>query len=415
MDNSVKKQSLLPIFITVFIDLLGIGIVIPVLAHLFIDADGILPPAYAFGQRMFLLGLLTSSYPLAQFFGAPILGALSDRHGRKKILIFSLFGTFIGYLLFAYAILTKNLALLFISRIVDGFTGGNISTAMSAIADISEGREKAKNFGLVGMAFGLGFILGPFIGGKLADPKIVPWFTHSTPFFFAALICFVNIVLVIWMFKETLKVKSDTKISAFTGFKNIYKAFKLSNLRTMFIVVFLFTFGFNFFTQFFQVFLIEKFQFSQSQIGDFFAYIGIWIAVTQGVITRIVAKKASPQKVLTVSLLGLSLSLPLLLIPNEVVYLYLLATFIPFFNGLSMPNTTAVISNLAGKESQGEILGISQSIQSFAMAIPPIISGFIVAIDRSLPILIAGFTIFLSWLLFVTLFRSENRHLFHEV
>ena len=149
--------------------------------------------------------MLIASYPLAQFFGAPILGALSDKHGRKKIILISLIGTFFGYLLFAYGIITKNVTLLFASRMLDGFTGGNISTIMSAIADVSTVKDKTKNFGMIGMAFGLGIILGPFIGGNLADPNNVSWFNHSTPFWFAALICLFNIALVVFNFKETCK------------------------------------------------------------------------------------------------------------------------------------------------------------------------------------------------------------------
>ena len=410
-----NKGSLLPIFITVFIDMLGVGIVIPILGHLFLDVNGVLPQNYTLQLRTIMLGFLIASYPLAQFFGAPILGALSDRHGRKKILILSLFGTFIGYLFFAYGVLTKNLSLIFTSRILDGFTGGNISTALSAIADISDPKEKAKNFGLIGMAFGLGVILGPFLGGKLADDTLVSWFNHSTPFFFAALLCFTNVLLVIWMFKETLMTKSHTKISLLTGIKNIKKALGMPNLRIMFIVVFLLTFGFNFFTQFWQVFLIEKFQFTQSQIGDLFAYMGLWIAFTQGGITRQVSKKLSPVQVLSFSILIVSITLPFLLLPNNPAYILLILPFIAVFNGLTHPNTTAIISNLSGKESQGEILGINQSIQSLAMSLPAIISGFIVVLHRSLPILVGSFTIFLSWLVFITLFKKEQKQLFHEV
>jgi MFS transporter, DHA1 family, tetracycline resistance protein len=413
MEN--RKLSLLPIFVTVFIDLIGIGIVIPILAHLFLDADGILPISYSVAQRTILYGLLVASYPIAQFFGAPVLGALSDRHGRKGILILSLIGTFIGYIFFAYGIMTKNLLLLFISRIIDGFTGGNISIAMSAIADLSNHQEKAKNFGLVGMAFGLGFILGPYIGGKLSDPSVLHWFTHSTPFFFAALLSLINILLVVWMFKETLSTKIHSKISALTGMKNIYRALQMPSMRTMFLVVFLLTFGFTFYTQFFPVFLIEKFQYSQSQIGDLFAYLGLWVALTQGILTRALSKKFLPQKILTVSILGMSIMLFILILPSKVFYIYMIIPFMAMFNGITMPNTTAVISNLTAKDSQGEILGINQSIQSLAMAIPPIISGVIVSISNSLPILVASVTIFISWLVFVTLFRNQNKHLFHEI
>jgi DHA1 family tetracycline resistance protein-like MFS transporter len=410
-----KKQSLFPIFFTVFIDLLGVGIVIPVLGHLFLDAGGILPADVSLFQRTMLLGLLIASYPIMQFFGSPILGALSDRHGRKNILIISLIGTLIGYILFAIGILTRNIFLIYLSRIIDGFTGGNISTAMSAIADISKPEEKARNFGLIGMAFGLGFIFGPFIGGVLADNTIVSWFSSSTPFWFAAILCFANIILVIFNFSETLKVKINTNISILTGFKNIRKALGMPNLRTMFLVIFLLTFGFNFFTQFFQVYLIEKFQYTQSQIGYLFAFMGLCIAITQGIITRQLSKKFTPVQVLAYSTFALSIAILLLIFPTKAYYLFFIMPLISVSNGLTYPNSTAIVSNLSAKDSQGEILGINQSIRALGMSIPPLISGFIAAVNTSLPIIVGSVTIFFAWVVFVFYFKPGEKKFFHEV
>ena len=403
------------IFLTVFIDLLGVGIIIPVLAPLFLNPmSGILPVDYqsAILTRQLLLGLLISVYPLAQFFGAPILGAMSDRFGRKKILIVSLIGTCIGYLFFGAGIAAASLATLFMSRAIDGFTGGNISIALSAIADISDPKEKTRNFGLIGMAFGLGFILGPYIGGKLADPTVVSWFTHSTPFWFAAALTFLNIMLVAFRFPETLKTRVQTRISAFTGFRNIAKAFRMPNLRTMFLVVFFLTIGFNFFTQFFQVYLIEKFQFTTGNIGDLFAYIGLWIAFGQGVVTRIASKKFKPHQILSVSCVMLSAALLALLIPDKSWMLLIVLPFVAIANGLTQPNSTAMISNLSSKEAQGEVLGINQSIQSLGMAIPPIIAGIISTIDRILPIFMASCFVFLAWVIFLAFYSNRKQEVF---
>ncbi len=359
-------------------------------------------------QRAVTLGLLIASYPLSQFFGAPILGELSDKIGRKKVLIVSLLGTFIGYILFGFGIVTKQIWLLFFSRLVDGFTGGNVSVILSSISDISDEKSKTKNFGLVGMAFGLGFIIGPYIGGKLSDPDIVRWFNFATPFWFASLLSLINILLVIFRFKETLRAKLATKIDLLTGFKNIRRAFELKNLRVAFLIVFLLTFGFTFFTQFFQVFLIKRFSYNQSQIGELFAYVGIWIAITQGLATRVISHHYSPKQILFFSILFLALCMPLLLLPNKHHLLFFILPFIALFWGLTQPSTTALVSSLNGREHQGEILGINQSIQSLAFAIPPIIAGFIVSLNIRLPIILASFSIFLAWVVFKRNFTQKG-------
>lgn len=403
-----NKSPILAIFFTVFIDLLGLGIIIPILPALLLDPSAqILPLSASFSTRTMVFGFLIAAYPLAQFFGAPILGTLADRYGRRKLLLISLIGTLVGYVLMVVGIMTQNLLLIFASRLVDGFTGGNISIAQSAIADISDEKNKSRNFGLIGMAFGLGFIIGPYIGGKLSDSTVVSWFTYSTPFFLSIILTAVNLILVFTNFPETLKEKRIVKVSIFTGFKNIRKALTLKDLRIMFLVGFLLTVGFNFFTQFFQVFLIGKFQFTQSNVGDFFAYMGLWIAIAQGAFLRPLSKKYSPVTLMTYSILLLAIVFPLQLIPKTSLFIYLIIPFVAIFQGIVQPNTTTVISNLAEPGKQGEILGINQSIVSLAQAIPPIIAGFITAISMNLPTLFAAGSTFIAWIIFVSFFRKS--------
>lgn len=408
-ENKTKKSPLLTIFFTVFLDMLGVGIVIPVIAPLMLDPNHhMLAEDVSIHTRTILLGFLIATYPLAQFFGAPMLGALSDRFGRKKLLFISLIGTLIGYVLFATAILEQNIYLLFFSRLLDGFTGGNISIALSAISDSSDEKSKAKNFGMVGAAFGLGFILGPYIGGKLADPSILSWFNAATPFWFAAILTGINLVFVLTIFPETLLERRNTRVSVLTGFQNIAKAFKLTHLRTIFLVVFLLTLGFNFFTQFFQVFLINKFNFSISNIADMFAYIGIWIVIAQGGLQRPLSKKYSPLKILQISAIALGIALPMLLLPSQSKYIFFVLPFIAIFQGLTQPNITSLVSSQAGKDEQGQILGINQSIQSLGMAIPPIIASYINLVNINLPIATASFCIIVGWLILILFFRSKK-------
>jgi DHA1 family tetracycline resistance protein-like MFS transporter len=409
------KSILLPVFVTVFLDLLGVGIIIPIMAPVFLDTNySLLPSETSLHMRTIILGLLIATFPIAQFFGAPLLGALADRKGRRKILLFSLAGTCLGYILFAVALMEKNLWLLFVSRALDGFTGGNISIVTSAIADVSDEKTRTKNFGLIGLAFALGFTIGPYIGGSLSDSHHVSWFNYSTPFIASAALSFLNIILVLIRFPETSTVRVQRPISAFTGFRNIAKVFQLKNMRVMFSVIFFLTFGFSFFTQFFQVFLIQKFSFSTFEIGNLFAYIGIWIAVSQGGIARPLAKKFSPSQILNIAIVLLGITFLILLMPDHRYLLYYILPFVAVFQGLIQPNSTNIISTLTAKDSQGEIMGIQQSVQSLAMAIPPIIAGFIVNIDLNLPIFVAALSTILAGIIFIYGFHRSNRLLFKQ-
>ena len=407
---NIKKNAIVPIFFTIFLDLLGLGIVIPVLPAVILDPSaGLLPMSYDFAARTLIYGFLIAAYPLAQFFGAPILGTLADKYGRKKLLLVSLLGTMLGYTIFAIGIVTGNIFLLFGGRLLDGFTGGNISIAQSAIADISDETNKARNFGLIGMAFGLGFVIGPYIGGKLSDPSIISWFSYSTPFWVAVGLAAFNIALVLIQFPETLLHRRDVKISLTTGFQNLAAAFTMKKFRTLFLVGFLLTVGFNFFTQFFQVFLIGKFHYTQSGIGDFFAYMGLWIVFAQGGVLRPLSRKFSPTQILTFSTIFLAATFPILLLPDKSFWLYVIIPFIAVLQGITQPNVTALISNMSGRDNQGEILGINQSVISIAQAFPPIIAGIVTSVSLNLPTIFAAGSTFLGWAVFVFVFGRGKK------
>lgn len=404
-----QRARILPIFLTVFIDMLGIGVIIPVLPALFFNQESsFFAPETSEQLRSILYGMLIASYPFMQFFGAPALGALSDRYGRKPVLMISLLGTMVGYLLFAWAIYTGNLVLLFVSRMLPGFTGGNISIILSAIADVSDEESRTRNFGLVGMAFGLGFIMGPFLGGILADNSVISWFDHATPFWFTAALTLLNILFVQFYFSETLAQRRQSRMSLFTGFHNIALSFQLPQLRVIFGVVLLLSLGFSFFTQFFAVYLIQRFHFQELQTGQLFGWIGIWLAITQGVTVRWLSRRYSGRQILPVSMLGLGLSLGLLLLPSQAFWFLLINPVIATFQGITSPNLTSVVSKQAGSERQGEILGINQSMQSLGQIVPPLVAGYINTIDVRLPIVAAAILTTLAWLVFVTLFKERK-------
>lgn len=397
----MNNKNFLILLLTVFIDFIGVGLVIPIFAPLFLSSNSTLfDPSTSENLRNILLGLTLATFPFFQFFGAPILGTLSDKYGRKKLLFVSLFGTFLGYLIMIIGITHNNFLLILISRMLDGFTGGNISVATSAISDISKPEDKTKNFGLLGAIFGICFIIGPLVGGILSSSSIHPYFNLSTPFVAASIFSFINLVLVGVLFKETLSVRIEKTVSVTSGIKNLKKAFTNERFQTLFIVIFLTTTGFSFFTTFFQAYLVNKFNFSELEIGQLFGYIGIWIAFTQGFLIRKIPSKFTPKKIFMNMSFLLGACLFLLILPNERIYLYLILPILAISNGLLGPNYQTILSNTADENAQGEIFGLNNSVQALGVSIAPLISGVLFSFDNSLPLVISSLLTILAGIIF---------------
>lgn len=417
----MRKNPLLAIFTTVFIDLVGFGILIPVFPLLIAEQSPfrVTPDGWSFTQGLIMLGWLQAVYPFCTFIASPILGQLSDRFGRKPVLAISIFGTSIGYILFAIGISTANLPLLFASRALDGFTGGNLAVANAAIGDISTNENRAKNFGFLGAAFGMGFIVGPYLGGKLSSPGVSfyglfdtpSWFGATTPFWFAAIIAMLNCIAVLTTFPETIKEKFHAgRINATQSIQNVVQGFRSERLRVVLIAGFLFSSGFTFFTTFFGIYLKNNFDFSASKTGDYFAIVGLFIAFSQAVLVARVAKKLVDFKVLRFSLFGNAIMMLFYFaVPTSFpLGLYFVIPLFTAFNGLTMANMTSLISRSAEPGRQGQAMGIYSSVQSLAQVPASILVGYITtSVTSSQPLIVASVCIALGGLLFLLLFKPK--------
>ena len=416
ISKQLQKRPLPVVLFTIFVDMLGYGILIPVVPQLLGTEDSafsVLPPGMSLDTGYILLGFLVGIYPFMQFLATPILGQLSDKFGRKKVLAIALSGTCLSYIAFAIGVLTRNIPLLFIARGFDGITGGNISVAQAAIADISTPLTRARNFGFIGAAFGLGLIIGPYIGGKLSDPNIVSWFSPATPFWFAAGLSFINIMSVLFLFPETMtKVQKRISIQWLRSIRNIISAYRLRSLRIPFLSSFLFQSGFSFFITFFSIYLITKYQFSQGNIGDFFAYIGIWTVFSQVFVNSTVSRYFSEPMILKYSLIALSISIMLFFAPQTSWGLLFIVPFFAMFIGLVQANFLSLISRTVGPENQGKILGVNSSINTLGQSLPPILSGYIAALlTPSAPLMVSSIAILFSGLIFILLYRTHFKQL----
>ena len=364
----MKRSPLIVIFTTVFIDLVGFGIVIPVLPYY---AEGT-----AFNATPRTVGLLFASYSIMQLIFSPILGSLSDKHGRRPVLLFSIIGTGIGFLVLGSA---TNVLMLFVGRILDGITGGNISTAQAYIADITTTENRAKGMGLIGAAFGLGFIFGPAIGGILSQ-----WGIH-VPFFFAAALCFANAVLLYFTLPETVTADHPAKISAARGssLRHIVESFKEPRLAYVLIIYFLFIVAFSIMTTAFSLYTMFRFGYDAKHTGYLFAYVGLIAVIIQGGLIGRLVKRFGELPLVIVGALCFAISL--FAVPfvgpaaGGLAALLVGGGVFSMGNSLATPALTSLASKSAGPAQQGMVLGVTQSTASLARAVGPSLAAILIS------------------------------------
>ncbi len=362
----MKRSPLLVIFITVFIDLVGFGIVIPVLPYY---AEGT-----KFGATPREVGLLFASYSIMQLIFAPVMGRLSDKHGRRPVLLVSILGTSLGFLILGFA---TTLWMLFLGRIIDGISGGNISTAQAYIADVTTKENRAKGMGLIGAAFGLGFVFGPAIGGVLSRWGI------NVPFLFAGGLAFANAILLYFTLPETVTPDHPARVSAATGrgWRQLLDSLQNPRLGFVLTIYFLSIVAFSIMTTVFSLFLMFRLGYDAWHNGWVFAFVGIISATIQGgLIGRIVKRFGEPPLVITGALL-FSASLfatPFVGPMIGVIGILGIGTLSAVGNALMAPSLTSLASKSASAAEQGSVLGVTQSVASLARAVGPSIAAFLI-------------------------------------
>ncbi|MDQ6698978.1 MAG: MFS transporter [Acidobacteriota bacterium] len=375
----VNKSPLLPIFLIVLVDILGLTIILPLL------------PFYAekLGASATVVGLLISSYAACQLIAGPILGRISDRVGRRPVLIVSQVGTLIGFLILAAA---NVLWLVFLSRIIDGLTAGNLSLAQAYIADVTAPKNRAKSFGVIGIAFGIGFLIGPAVSGFLSQ------YGYHYPILAAAALSATSILCTFFLLPAVApaplgQVNADEPpppagarlgVLDWNGYVEYFRRPELKNLLWQF---FLFAFCFATFVSGFALFAQRRFTidgqpWGPKQIGYVFAYVGfLGIILQGGLIGRMVKWFGEPRLVWSGFLaaavgfagLGFAYNLPALLIVSAVA---------SYGTGVLRPAITSLITQQAGRREQGVVLGLTQSLTSVSQIIAPVIAGML--IDRGL-------------------------------
>ena len=356
-----RKAAIGFIFITLLIDVTGLGLIIPVVPKLIEDLlhTNNISKVALFG------GLLTFSYAIMQFLFAPVLGNLSDKYGRRPVLLFSLLGFGLDYILLAFA---PSIGWLFVGRIIAGITGASMTTASAYIADISTPETRAQNFGMIGAAFGLGFIVGPMIGGLLGEmgPRI--------PFLVAAGLALLNAAYGYFVLPESLDVSNRRafdwkRANPISSLKNLSRFPAVAGLIISFFLIYVASHAVQSNWSYFN---IEKFKWSPKMIGISLAVVGVLVSLVQGLLVRVVNPKIGNEKSVYVGLGLYTIGLVLFGLASQSWMMF--AFLIPYcLGGISGPGLQAIISGTVPANEQGELQGSLTSIISITSIVGPLV------------------------------------------
>ncbi|MCH8326013.1 MAG: MFS transporter [Bacteroidetes bacterium] len=356
-----RKASLTLIFITVFIDLLGFGILIPIL------------PTFStieLNLSEFSIGLVLAIYSLTQFIFGPILGNLSDRVGRRPLIMGCLFLNAIGYIIFAF---TNSFMLLLISRIVAGIGGSSISVAQAYIADVTSKKDRSKGMGMIGVAFGLGFVFGPIIGGFLSK------YGYEVTGFASAAFSFIAFLFTIFFLPESLKKIKDKvgiKTRKLFDIKAIKLLFQNHKIATLIIMFFILIFSIANIYGTFALIGYKKYHFTDMQNGIMYGIIGIVSAIVQGGLLRVLTKYMDDKIIVIAGSFLLMLGLAMVPYAGNMTGLIVVIVILALGSGSLQHTMLSMISKNSSESEQGFTLGVNQSFSAFARVLGPLWGGF---------------------------------------
>ncbi|HMU91443.1 MAG TPA: MFS transporter [Anaerolineales bacterium] len=355
----MNNKRLFSIILVVFIDLLGFSLILPLLPYY----------AETFNANETITGILIASYAVMQLIGAPLLGRLSDRFGRRPVLLISVFGTFIGFLLLGFA---NALWMLFASRILDGLTGGNLSVAQAYISDVTDEKSRSKGLGMVGAAFGLGFIIGPVTGGLLSQ-----W-GYAVPAFVAAGISFLNLILIYAWLPESLteeKRNQMTEKRPAVTLQALIVAFKRPFTGSLLITRFFYGLAFSIFQTIFSLYALAKFDLTARDTGFVLTYVGVLAVIVQGFLVGRLTTQFREDLLITVSVVLMGISLLGWALAPSVLWLYIIMTPTAISGGLLNTLLSSTLTKAVAPQEIGGILGLSAAVESATRIIAPLLGG----------------------------------------
>ncbi|SRR5579883_196325 len=388
-----------PLLLVLFIDGMGLGLVFPILNGLIFDPrSGFLTDSAQTPMMHYVIyGGIVGTFMLCWFFGAAVLGDLSDKIGRKKCLVICLVGAFLSYLVSAVAVVFNSLFLLILGRIISGLTAGSQPIAQAAIIDISREEHKTRNIGYILLVLSLGFVFGPLLGGILSNNHIVPWFTFATPFYFASIISFLNIILLLTLFKETFISKNTTfKIDPYQAIHIFVSAFETKNVRSLSFIYAIFIFGWGSFYSFIALYLLKIFNYTPTEISVYMAVMGIGFGIGNGYLSNFFAKRFALKNIfIWTTLITAILALAIVIFKN-IIFDWLIIAPLATLISCAYAAILTQFSNQVDANSQGWVMGVTGSVMAFVFGLNGVAVGLIAGYNAILPLYIAAVSLILS-------------------
>ena len=357
-----RRSPLIPIFLIVAVDILGLTIILPLL------------PFYAekMGASATQVGLLVSVYAVCQLFSGPLLGRLSDQTGRKPLLLLSQVGTFIGFIVLAYA---PSLWVVFLARVIDGSTAGNISLAQAYISDVTEPEKRTGAFALIGIAFGLGFLVGPAISGFLAQ------YSYQYPIFAAAALSATSILATATLLPSTKPaVSSDGRKLSVLDWGSYVQFFRRPELGPLLWQFAAFMMAFSCFISGFALFAERRFSFGPKQVGYVYGYVGFLGIILQGGLIGRLSKRFGDLPLVQWGFLLAAIGYAALAFTFKIPGLLVVSAISSMGTGALRPALTSLITQRTGRTEQGTVLGLTQSLNSVALIVTPALGGMLINI-----------------------------------
>jgi MFS family permease len=380
-----------PLYVVVFIGFVGYSLMITVFTPLLLrGGDGLVPATSSTAARTVVLGGLLALYPLAQFFGAPVLGSLSDRFGRRPVLLASLGASAAFYALMALALHLHSLALLAVACVLAGLAEANIAIAQSAVADVAPVAERSRLFGYVYLSSSLAYVVGPLVGGKLADPAVVGWFGAPTPFLAVAVALVATAGMTALAFQETHAPDRDAPLGLGVAARNVGAALARSRLRPIFAANFALYLAIFGFFRVYPMYLVDHFGMSVGRESEFIAWVAVPIVLANLFLVGRLSRWMDPRRLTVRCGAALAVCLAAVIVPRPEGALWATLFACSLALAICLPSMAAIVSDAVGPAEQGRALGTNQSLQTGAEGVSGLAGGGLAAISTALPLPVMG-------------------------